>query len=83
MLSIVFFLLIGGTVVSVIGTEEVVVGEKLCVDGDGDINLEGFKCEETELRWFGMDDDWAVIPLIPAVIFAITFMILAGRDLLD
>lgn len=38
----------------IIGSEEIVTGEKICVDGMGDKNLEGIMCEDTEWIWFGL-----------------------------
>ena len=35
-------------IVGFIAEERIVVGEKLCVDGHGNKNLEGIMCEETE-----------------------------------
>ena len=42
------------TGVLVILSEEVVIGEQLCVDGNNNINLEGMMCEDTEYKVSGM-----------------------------
>jgi len=48
-----------------VGFDKVVVGETLCVDGHRQINLEGFMCEDEVMLWFGLNEYWAFIVLIP------------------
>jgi len=49
------------SIVMIIGSEEIVVGEQLCVDGNNNINLEGLMCEKTESITFGLPPGIAVI----------------------
>ena len=63
-------------VLSLIFSEQVVIGEKLCVDGRGNMNLEGLMCEETGFFTSGMNEEealWAVISigLLGLIIFFI------------
>ncbi len=41
-------------IVMIVGSERIVIGEQLCVDGNNNINLEGLKCEKSEFISFGM-----------------------------
>ena len=61
-------------VLGVIYGEEYVVGEKLCVDGEMNKNLEGIMCEETEFDFLGMGIGWFVfLTLLFSVIGFIIF----------
>ncbi len=44
-----------------IGYETEIVGEKLCVDGHGDKNLEGIMCENTKTTFFGYSEYYGLI----------------------
>lgn len=35
-------------------SEEIVIGDQLCVDGNKNINLDGVMCEKTEITTFGV-----------------------------
>jgi len=49
-------------------SEEVIVGEQLCVDGNHNVNLEGLMCEETKLILPGILSgigEWIMFITIP------------------
>lgn len=58
-----------------IGLDSKVVGEKPCVDGEGDKNLGGIMCEKTEVQYFGYNKMWS-IPNILIMGFQIFFLLL-------
>ena len=67
-INILFIYLILVGVMLLIVTEENVVGEQPCVDGNHNINLEGMMCEKTEITFFGINILYAflfAIPIIP------------------
>jgi len=51
--------------------------EVLCVDGNENINLEGFMCEGVKETWFGIDANWCILFLIP---FALIGLLLVVPD---
>jgi len=64
------FLIILGISISFIPmilSEKVIVGEQLCVDGNDNINLEGFMCEETNYQIKGLSSFQTSLIAIPSI----------------
>lgn len=60
-------------IVSIIGTGTKLVGEVPCVDGYGRVNLEGIMCEDIQQTWYGLDDSYSFLTIIP-----VFFIMVAG-----
>lgn len=72
-------------IIMIAGTERIVIGEQLCVDGNNNINLEGLMCEKSEFMTFGMSQSITNIiqigfGLIGLLIFAIALFAEKGVD---
>jgi hypothetical protein len=48
----------------VVGIKSNVTGKTLCVDGNGEKNLEGIMCEETTVTYFGINIFYSFIPIM-------------------
>ena len=70
---IIFGIVIGITPTIIFGifSENIVIGEQLCVDGNYNINLEGLMCEKTESFSFGYNFNQSSIIIIPSMIIGI------------
>ena len=51
--------------------EKVVVGEKVCVDGHLNKNLEGIMCEDTKIYIFGISEEISYLLLVPVSLLGI------------
>lgn len=77
-------MLMGLAILTGMQSEEIVVGEKICVDGVGHKNLEGFMCEETRFSIFGlgplMDELLRVIIMLSVIggFFMVIFGVLVS-----
>jgi hypothetical protein len=58
---IVFLVFFLAVVVVSMGLKEVPTGIIPCVDSDGNSNLEGIMCQETEFRFFGFHGFWIIL----------------------
>lgn len=56
-------------------SEEVVIGEKLCVDGNNNRNLEGIMCEETGYQYFGLYSPYDFYIILAVLFFVVIAMI--------
>lgn len=48
-------------ILGIVFSEDNVIGEQLCVDGNNNINLEGIMCQETEHSVLGITFGWFTI----------------------
>ncbi len=61
-------------VVLVLIPSEVVVGEKPCVDGYRNKNLEGIMCEDTEFSLFGLNEAYSFLIVFLGLVIGGTIM---------
>lgn len=72
-------LIIVAIVFTSLGYKDVVIGETLCVDGNGRVNLEGIMCEDVEETWYGLNELYSVL-VIPVIVFIGVLMFLRLVD---
>jgi len=60
----------------IIRNEEKVVGEQPCVDGNHNINLAGIMCERIEYTWFGLNEYYSFLMILPTLIGGIIGIII-------
>lgn len=76
LLTLGILLTIGVPVFIMIHVEEIYY-EALCVDGDGDVNLEGMMCEKGGNSLFGSEDLFtamAILPFMGIILCIVGFM---------
>ncbi len=73
LISALLFLVFILTIIVFLNGVEKQYGKGLCVDGDGDINLEGFMCEKETSTFYGYSGD-SFEATLSIYLFAVLFL---------